>query len=65
MTPEEMKAKLTEQLEFWNSMKGHGEKLDNIMTARMEGMIHFAISAMIITEEEKSELNYIYFGENY
>ena len=70
MTNEEMKSKLTEELEFWNAgliqeLKSFKREtaMFNLITARMQGMICFALSIGIITEEEKAELYYIYFNE--
>ena len=70
MIPEKMKSKLTEELEFWNAgliqeLKSFKREtaMFNLITARMQGMICFALSIGIITDEEKAELYYIYFNE--
>ena len=72
MTPEEMKAKLTEQLEFWNNTlidaKKHTDEYTTFIAqiiGRMNGMIDFSYNAEIINDAEKAELYYIYFGEDY
>lgn len=72
MTPDEMKAKLTEQLESWNKTLIAEKKQTKYheyttmiayMIGRMNGMIDFACNAEIISDDEKAELHYIYFGD--
>lgn len=72
MTNEEMKAELTKQLEFWNNTlideQKHTDEYTTFMAqiiGRMNGMIDFAYNTDIINDAEKSEIYYIYFGEDY
>lgn len=70
MIAEEMKVKLTEQLELWNNFLIDTQKQTNEYTTliaqiigRMNGMIDFAYNTKIINDTEKAELYYIYFKE--
>lgn len=72
MIAEEMKAELNKQLEFWNNTLIDAQKHNNEYTTfmaqiigRMNGMIDFAYNTDIINDTEKSEIYYIYFGEDY
>lgn len=72
MTNEEMKAELTKQLEFWNNVLIDAQKHTDDYTTfmaqiigRMNGMIDFTYNTDIINDAEKSEIYYIYFGEDY
>lgn len=65
MTPEEMRTELTRMLESWNSFRSQDDNLriDDIIIAKMEGMIELAFHLQIISDAEKEELNYIYFDD--
>lgn len=72
MTNEEMKSELTKTLETWSASLAREEKHTSEYTTfkariagRIEGMIDFAYVAKIINDAEKSELYYVYFGEDY
>ena len=62
MNNDEMKSKLTEQLEFWDSYRSrcNGLKMDDMIIQRMEGMIDISFQFGVINEEERAELRYIY-----
>lgn len=62
MTLEQMKSKLTTELEFWHKQKLNWDPLDSRIEARMDGMIQLAFEIGIINKEEKFKLNYIYMG---
>ena len=70
MTNDEMKEKLTQDLEFWNDILIKEEKASRQYTTfqarvigKMEGMINISFKFGIISEAEHSELKYIYFPE--
>ena len=65
MTTEEMKTELTRLLESWNRHRSECDKLklDELIIERMRGMIELALHLKIITDAEKMEIDYIYFGE--
>lgn len=71
MTRDEMRAAMTEDLEFWNA--GLIQELSSfkrettmfkMIVERMRGVICFSLRIGLITEEEKAELYYIYFNED-
>ena len=66
MKPEQMRLELTRLLESWNGhrSKDNNFRIDDLIIARMQGMIELAYSFKIISDAEKNELNYIYFNEN-
>lgn len=70
MELDEMQSELTRSLEFWNQALAQEKqsfewetKLGAMISERMKGMIELAGNIKIITDAEKSELNYIYFNE--
>ena len=65
MTPEAMRTELTRLLESWNGhrSKDNNFRIDDIIIARMQGMIELAFHLQIIDDAEKNELNYIYFDD--
>ncbi len=65
MTPEAMRTELTRMLESWNGhrSKGNNFRIDDIIIARMQGMIELAYNLKIISDAEKAELEYIYYDE--
>lgn len=66
MAPDEMRTELTRLLESWNGFRSQHDnfRMDDLIIARMQGMTELAYNLKIITDAEKSELEYIYFNEN-
>lgn len=63
ITPDEMKSKLTEQLELWNNRRSKFNrlKMDELIEQRMNGMIDISSQYGIINDIEKGRINLYLF----
>ena len=61
MNNDEMKSKLTEQLEFWNGQRiASWPEFDQQIVSKISGMIDLSFQFGVISEAEARELRYIY-----